>query len=278
MKKLLLKCCLLIFAVCLIYITFNRKGEDDNKIEEQLVSNNEVVLYAGVERVVNITQEHVGINSKKDKDIKSHKGWTTTRVNIREYPNTDAKVLDDFEFNTMITYTIYNKKWAVIDYNNKKAYVCRDYIAKNENDYTDYSVPNNKGFKSYMSYKTITNKDSKQYELQSNHAYTGKHGIRMVDDRYCIAIGTYFDAAVGTYVDLILENGTVISCIIADIKADKDTNADNIVTLHNGCVTEFIVDTSVMNKNAKKDGDISSCRDEWSSPVVKIKVYSKNIL
>ena len=129
-----------------------------------------------------------------------------------------------------------------------------------------------------MSYKAITNKNSKQYKLQKNNAYTGNYGIRMVHNRYCVAIGTYFNAPVGTYIDLVLENGTTISCIVAEIKSNRDTDADNIVTSHNGCVAEFLVDTKVLNENAKRDGDISSCRKDWNSPVTRIKVYKKSIL
>lgn len=283
MKKKLLIC----FSVLLFGSVFiaeflkeeNMLNNQVEKVEEQILTNtdDEVILYAGVERVVNITQEHVGINSKK-KDEKLYIGYTTARVNVRENPNINSKSLDVFSFNTMLEYKIYDEKWALIEYNNKQAFVYRSYISAEENSFIDYSVPKNKGFKSYMSYKTITNKESNQYKLQKSYAYTGDYGIRTIYNRYCIAVGTYFDASVGTYVDLILDNGTVIPCIIADIKADEHTNATNIVTLHNGCVTEFLVDVKRLDKNAKRDGDISSCREDWNSPVVRIKVYNKNIL
>ena len=32
-----------------------------------------------------------------------------------------------------------------------------------------------------------------------------------------------------------------------------------------------------LNKDAKRDGDISSCFEKWNSPVSKIKIYEKNI-
>ena len=279
-KKLLICFSVLLFGLVFVTEFFKEENMLNNQveIEEQTLTNtDEVVLYAGVERVVNITQEHVGINSKK-KDEKLYTGWTTARVNVRENPNVNSKSLDVFSFNTMLEYKIYDEKWALIEYENKQAFVYRSYISAEENSFVDYSVPKNKGFKSYMSYKTITNKDSSQYKLQKSYAYTGDYGIRTIYNRYCIAVGTYFDASVGTYVDLILDNGITIPCIVADIKADEHTNATNIVTLHNGCVTEFLVDTKKLDKNAKRDGDISSCREDWNSPVVRIKVYNKNIL
>ena len=81
----------------------------------------------------------------------------------------------------------------------------------------------------------------------------------------------------GYYILIKNSNETVISCVVAEIKSDVHTTENNIVTAHNGCVSEFLVDQEVMNETAKRDGDISSCRKEWDSPVVKIKVYKKGL-
>lgn len=140
-----------------------------------------------------------------------------------------------------------------------------------------YKVPENTGFKSYMDYRTITAKNSYQYKLQDQFAYTGNYGIRMVEGRYCIAVGTYFTTDVGCYIDLVLENGTVIPCILADVKADIHTDKMNIASLYNGCVSEFIVDTPSLHKIAKRNGSISYCCEEWKSHVAEIIVYEKNI-
>ena len=59
---------------------------------------------------------------------------------------------------------------------------------------------------------------------------------------------------------------------------DEDTDSDNIMTEHNGCVSEFIVNVGSLNKYAKRDGNISSCTDDWNSPVVEIRVYQENVL
>lgn len=139
--------------------------------------------------------------------------------------------------------------------------------------YKDFDAPNNSGFKSYMSYKCITSKSSPQYKLQNERAYTGEYGIRQVDGRFCVALGSYFTTEIGTYFDLILENGTVIPCILADQKADKDTDSQNIITNHNGCLSEFVVDLSVLHSMSKRMGDVSYCNDSWNSPVKIIRVY-----
>ena len=145
-----------------------------------------------------------------------------------------------------------------------------------EQFYTEYRVPSNRGFKSYMSYRAITSKSSLQYKLQSI-AYTGEFGIRQINGRFCVAIGTFSNATVGTYIDLILENETVIPCVVGDFKADIHTDSTNKVTSHNGCVSEFLIDKTVLHSTAKKIGDISYCKEEWKSPVKIIKVYEKNV-
>ena len=144
-------------------------------------------------------------------------------------------------------------------------------------EYTSYDVPKSTGFKSYMDYRTVTNKTSEQYKLINLYTNTGNYGIRMVDDRYCIAVGTYFTTEIGQYLDLILENGTIIPCVLTDIKADIHTDSRNIITLANGCVSEFVVDTKSLHTTAKRMGDISYCCKEWNSPVVEIIVYNQNV-
>lgn len=206
------------------------------------------------------------------------KGWTTTPLNVRKKPSTNSKVLDVLPFNTKVKFIKENKKWVKIKYKNKYAYVYKQYISKKKIKYDLYSVPKYSGYKSWMPYTAITSISSPQYFLQNEYAYTGTYGIRQINGRYCVAIGSHFTDAIGQYFDLILENGTIIPCILADQKADEDTDEDNIFTSWNGCATEFIVDADGLNHAAKRDGDISSCCDDWNSPVVQIKVYEKNIL
>ena len=287
MKKLLLLC-LSALLLSMVYVTpiWGRGSvtydevESDTKEFKDVVTKETFILYAGVEEAFDINKDanEEDIEEHISNDETIYTGWATARVNIRKEPNTDSKVLNIIEFNEALEYKLYSNKWVIIDYNGTAAYVSKKYIAQDSNKYNEHSVPENRGFKSYMSYKTITNKSSKQYKLQKDYAYTGNHGIRMINNRYCIALGTYFNAPIGTYVDLVLENGTTISCIVSEIKSDRHTNSDNIVTSHNGCVSEFLVDIDVLNDNAKRDGDISSCRKDWNSPVARIKVYKKSIL
>ena len=245
-----------------------------------LINNNNRVI---VDTVTNETKKTVEVleveNAVNAEEISPcFDGWGgVDSLNVRNKPSIDGKIIGYLHFNDKITYTYVNEDWVKIEYNNKDAYVYSDYILNKKADYQLFKVPSNKGFKSYMDYRCITSTSSLQYKLQNIYANTGNYGIRTVNGRYCIAVGSHFTSDIGQYLDLILENGTVIPCILADQKADIHTDSNNIVTMHNGCVSEFVIDSDCLNKFAMRDGDISSCTNEWDSPVVEIKVYDKNV-
>lgn len=220
------------------------------------------------------------------------KGWAgVEELYIRKEPSESGEVVGSFSFNEEIAYSVYDNDWLLIQYNEESAYVRSKYILDEDAGYesysqyildkvigfTSYDAPATSGFKSFMDYRTITSTSSKQYRLQSSYAKTGSHGIRMVNDRYCVAVGSRFASDIGQYLDLILENGVVIPCVLADQKADVHTDSMNAVTMHNGCMSEFIVDEDNLSSMAKQYGDISQCETGWNSPVVQVKVYNKSV-
>lgn len=205
-------------------------------------------------------------------------GWSVNdNVNVRDKPSESSDIIGSLMLNDKVTYTIYSSDWFEIEYDGRRAYVSSEYISDNIVAFKTYDVPYTRGFKSYMDYRKITYQGSRQYELQNKYAYTGDYGIRMVNGRYCVAVGSRFTSDVGQYFDLILENGTVIPCILSDQKADAHTDSDNIITMHNGCMSEFVVDTNSLNDMVRISGNISECNDSWNSKVVQVRVYDKNI-
>ena len=232
---------------------------------------------------LNSIQNAISINEiHKKKQNKCLYGYAICNVNIRKQPTLNSEILDVCNFNKRILYEHYNNDWIKTtiyddDCNAITAYIYRKYVADSPCQYIEYSIPANNGFKSYMSYESITDTTSKQYKLQQDYAYVGDCGIRKVNDRYCIAIGTAFNAEIGDYADIILKNDEVIPAIISDIKSDEHTNSDNIFTKVNGCATEFIVDIDMLNAHVKKRGDISYCKKEWNDVAIRIKIYNKNI-
>lgn len=106
-----------------------------------------------------------------------------------------------------------------------------------------------------MDYKSITNKNSKQWQLQKM-AYTDSEGLRKINNRYLIAVGSYFTRDVGTEVDVYLNDGSTLPCIVGDAKDDRHTINGHSTGTHNDAI-EFIVEQSKLHSIAKKRGDCS---------------------
>lgn len=135
--------------------------------------------------------------------------------------------------------------------------------------YKKMEVPKHNNFKSYMGYKSITCKSSKQYKLQQK-AKTGKFGIRTVEGRYLIAMGTYYTKNVGDKFDIKLSDGTIIKCMIGDIKSDKHTDARRQKQKYDGSIIEFISDPAKMPSNVKRTGSYTACR-KFSGSIKEIR-------
>lgn len=141
--------------------------------------------------------------------------------------------------------------------------------------FVEYELPENPaytGFKAYEPYTSITSKTSRQWQLQQD-AVTDINGFRLLDGRYLVALGTYFDAPCGTYVDIILENDVLIPCIVGDIKSDAHTDEETHTYSQCMCATEFIVDEKYCP--VRETGNISYVYNEWNSKVKCIWVYWK---
>ena len=129
------------------------------------------------------------------------------------------------------------------------------------------AVPaDNTNFKAFMPYTALSSR-SKQGILQKR-AITGEYGIRHVDGRMCVAVGTYYGLT-GTKLDITLSNGTVMKCIVGDSKADCHTDSTNRVCRSNGSILELIVDMKYMNRQVKRAGSYSAL-SEFSGDIVKI--------
>ena len=145
--------------------------------------------------------------------------------------------------------------------------------------YKSYKLPEfsgYRGFKSYEPYRAITCRSTPQWKLQQV-AETDRYGLRVVDKRYCVAIGSYFGTQIGQYFDLVLKNGTVIPCIKVDEKSDRHTDDTyHIYTVHSRCCSEFLVDVGTLRDYIGGTGDVSDLFRKWNSPVVEVRVYQIN--
>lgn len=114
-------------------------------------------------------------------------------------------------------------------------------------------------FKAYMDYKAITNTRSPQYALQKE-AYTDKNGLRKVGDYYCVALGSYYGSEIGQCYLITLDTGDSFKAILADFKADGDTDdAHQYHPMSDGAgnVVEFVVDTQALPHDVRWTGTVS---------------------
>lgn len=112
-----------------------------------------------------------------------------------------------------------------------------------------YEVPNGDGVcnsakYTYMPYTAVTSKNSDQYKLLNGaDAHTDETtGIRMIKDRYCIAVGTFYAKKIGTKLNVVMANGETLKCILGDVKSDRHTDETHRYQAVDGSVIEMVVD------------------------------------
>lgn len=208
-------------------------------------------------------------------DVKEIK-YSNTILNIRKDPCTDAEIIGQYGFNDPISVTGKKKnkeyKWIRVSFHGETGYVHKDYVMKDQYPFRRGSVPYENSFKSFMDYRYITDESSRQLFLQQNYAYTGNYGIRMIDNRYCAAIGSYYGCQIGQWFDIVLYNGHIIPCIMADQKADAHTDYSNRQTLHDGSIVEFVVDTPALYSDIRKSGNVGSVPN-WDGEIECFRIY-----
>ena len=137
-------------------------------------------------------------------------------------------------------------------------------------------------FKPYTRYTAYDLKSSQQYKLQQI-AKTAENGIRIVTDpngvdRYCVALGTAWAGGqpkhIGRCLDVYMENGAVLHCVLADVKRQEDTvdNANRYGRINND-ILEFIVDGKQISQAVKTTGNVSNAGPEFVGGVKQIEVF-----
>jgi hypothetical protein len=126
-------------------------------------------------------------------------------------------------------------------------------------------------FKTYMGYKAITNKQSKQWELQQS-AMTDADGFRRYNGLYMIALGTYYSPEAGAEFEIEFDTGKKIRCVTGDVKDDRHTDPTRRYATDNNDIVEFIVDTRALDPTVKKMGDASYGGFEGAIAAIRRKV------
>ena len=131
---------------------------------------------------------------------------------------------------------------------------------------------------SYMGWQTITSTTSNQYKLmQQSGMNFDEEGFGRINGRYVIACTSTY-GNVGDYVDFYQEDGSVIQCIIGDIKNQNDTGCNEWGHSNGQNVIEFVVDKNSWY-STEKGGNASNmhinpgnqgCHPEWNQNITKV--------
>lgn len=126
--------------------------------------------------------------------------------------------------------------------------------------------------KTYAHYTAVTARSTAQYKLlNSSECYTDEEtGIRMVDDCYCVALGSYYGSKIGTKYRIELSTGKSFKVILCDQKSNRHTDANNQYAVRNKDVIEFYVQKSKIPKSVRGNyGNLS----QFEGDIVSIEKY-----
>lgn len=214
-------------------ITYTENCEEETTI---LLDNQEELVESSVKTLVVSTDEITKqyINTQIVNEIRS-----ILLDNIQRY-NEYTKKYNEYQKQVMAQQAIEDAKLKEQKYINQM-------LDKASN------VPNGeKGcksqFKSWMRASSIKAKKSGQWKLlHSENCYEDpetkfmKYICEDGEERWCCAVGSYYTELIGTKINIIFQDGHMIKCILADQKADKDTDRSNRYHLCDGSVLEFVV-------------------------------------
>lgn len=130
--------------------------------------------------------------------------------------------------------------------------------------YTELPVPAiNSSFKTYMDYRTVTNKASAQYKLIHTWGWwdhmgfmrvDGERDLGITDDYYMIALGQFYGTEMGTKYRFTTDTGRVFYGILSDAKAYPEVNGTNQYGLANKDIIECLVYTPMLRSDVKMYG------------------------
>lgn len=169
--------------------------------------------------------------------------------------------------------TVYtDTSWGTVDTSN--AFPGKEYNYEGIEEYVDaiagtaVTLPAGLGnVHSYMGWQCITATSSTQYKLREVAGMNfDSEGFAKIGDRYVVATTTTF-GKVGDYIDVYQEDGTVIKCVIGDIKNQNDAGCNQWGHDNGHCVVEFVVDKSSWYGTNKT---VNGLHPEFNKNITKI--------
>ena len=120
----------------------------------------------------------------------------------------------------------------------------------------------------YMGWQMITSPSSQQYKLRQTAGQNfDNEGFGIINGRYVVATTTTY-GNVGDYIDVYQSDGTVLQCIIGDIKNQNDAGCNKWGHQNGQVVVEFVVDKTIWYNNGHANPGTSSCHPEWGGKTI----------
>ena len=134
---------------------------------------------------------------------------------------------------------------------------------------TTINIPSGLGkVHTYMGWQKNTATGSTQYKLREKAGMNfDSEGFGKINGRYVIACTAKY-GTVGDYVDFYQEDGSIISCIIGDIKDENDAGCNEWGHQNGTCIVEFVVNKTTWYSGHANPGT-SSCHPEWHQYLTK---------
>lgn len=135
---------------------------------------------------------------------------------------------------------------------------------------TTIKIPSGLGsVHTYMGWQIISSPSSTQYKLREKTGMPfDEEGFGKINGRYVIACTTTF-GTVGDYIDFYQEDGTVIQCIIGDIKNQNDSGCNKWGHDNGHCIIEFVVNKNTWYNSGHGNPGTSACHPEWNKNLTK---------
>lgn len=124
----------------------------------------------------------------------------------------------------------------------------------------------------YMGWQCITAVSSNQYKLREQAGMNfDDEGFGIINGRYVIACTLTF-GQVGDYIDFYQKDGTILHCIIGDIKSQTDEGCTEWGHNNGKCIVEFVVNKDTWYSGGKvshpNPGE-PTCHPEWNCDLEK---------
>ena len=120
------------------------------------------------------------------------------------------------------------------------------------------------------------NIDGTPHKRLQSVSYTDELGCRRYNDDYCVGLGSFYSERIGDRFEVTLDTGNIFTIITGDMKADCDTDINNMYTPcinyeKENCanVLEFIIDDDAVSEKMYAYGSLDY-HDEFKGNIIKM--------